>query len=187
MTFAIAFALASIASEAVVPSVVTPADSLALSGVVVTEPVPTTLSVPAGGSLLSAWIMRGAPTPAIADAASTRALIQTMLRTFIDAYTAPTAITSQAVDQAAVALPSGPSPRYGAHVCGIFGAAIRMKSEGEGGVGWTRILSPISSTSLSPLRRLQGAQEVTTFSQTESPPLLRGTTWSSVNRPAEPQ
>jgi hypothetical protein len=30
---------------------------------------------------------------------------------------------------------------------------------------------------------LHGAQEVTTFSQTESPPRLRGTMWSSVSRP----
>jgi hypothetical protein len=30
---------------------------------------------------------------------------------------------------------------------------------------------------------LQGAHEVTTFSQTESPPRERGTTWSSVRRP----
>ena len=39
----------------------------------------------------------------------------------------------------------------------------------------------ISSSNRFPLRRLHGAQEVTTFSQTESPP-LRGTTWSSVSR-----
>jgi hypothetical protein len=34
-----------------------------------------------------------------------------------------------------------------------------------------------------PFRRLQGAHEVTTFSQIDSPPRLFGTTWSSVRRP----
>src|SRR5206468_4218506 len=89
--------------------------------------------------------------------------------------------------QAAVALPSAASPRYGAHVCGIFGAAMRMNSDGDGGVGRTRIVYPASSTRRSALRRLQGAHDVTTFSHTESPPRLRGTTWSSVSLPAEPQ
>ena len=38
------------------------------------------------------------------------------------------------------------------------------------------------------MRWLQGAHEVTTFSQTEVPPRERGTTWSSVRRfPDEPQ
>jgi hypothetical protein len=32
---------------------------------------------------------------------------------------------------------------------------------------------------------LQGAQAVTTFSQIDSPPFERGTTWSSVSRPEE--
>ena len=40
-----------------------------------------------------------------------------------------------------------------------------------------------SSGSRFPLRMLQGAHEVTTFSQTDPPPRLRGTTWSSVSRP----
>ena len=63
-----------------------------------------------------------------------------------------------------------------------------MKSAGAGGRGG--FASPIaaSSSSLSPLRRLHGAHDVTTFSQTESPPRLRGTTWSSVRRtPLVPQ
>ena len=51
---------------------------------------------------------------------------------------------------------------------------------------WSCIAS--SSSSRLPLRRLHGAHEVTTFSHTESPPRLRGTTWSSVSRPlAVPQ
>ena len=39
------------------------------------------------------------------------------------------------------------------------------------------------ASSRSPLRRLHGAHEVTTFSHTEPPPFERGTTWSSVSRP----
>ena len=35
----------------------------------------------------------------------------------------------------------------------------------------------------SPLRRLHGAQAVTTFSQIDSPPFDLGTMWSSVSRP----
>ena len=65
--------------------------------------------------------------------------------------------------------------------------AVFAKSEGAGGRGRTCGCMCTSSGSLSPLRRLQGAQEATTFSQTESPPRLRGTTWSSVRRPVEPQ
>src|SRR5437762_2989610 len=57
-----------------------------------------------------------------------------------------------------------------------------MKSAGAGGRGGLRSAIEISSRSRLPLRRLHGAQEVTTFSHTESPPRLRGTTWSSVSR-----
>src|SRR5205085_11008596 len=39
----------------------------------------------------------------------------------------------------------------------------------------------------SPLRRLQGAQEATMFSQLEAPPLERGMTWSTVRLEREPQ
>src|SRR6058998_740996 len=66
---------------------------------------------------------------------------------------------------------------------GILGAASLMKSAGVGGLGVFRSTIADSSSNRSPLRRLHGAQEVTTFSQTESPPRLRGTTWSSVSRP----
>ena len=63
-----------------------------------------------------------------------------------------------------------------------------MKSTGVGGRGVVRSFMLVSSSRRSPLRWLQGAQDVTTFSQTEVPPRERGTTWSSVSRlPPEPQ
>jgi alcohol dehydrogenase len=58
-----------------------------------------------------------------------------------------------------------------------------MNSTGAGGRGCTRSVIDISSGRRFPLRRLHGAQEVTTFSQSEPPPRLLGTTWSSVSRP----
>ena len=61
------------------------------------------------------------------------------------------------------------------------------KRAGVGALGFTSRRISISSGRRLPLRRLHGAQEVTTFSQTESPPRERGTTWSSVSLPAEPQ
>src|SRR5205085_10134458 len=73
--------------------------------------------------------------------------------------------------------------RYGCHPVGIFGAASLMKSTGAGGRGFEWRCIATSSGRRLPLRRLHGAHEVTTFSQTESPPRLRGTTWSSVSRP----
>src|SRR6476619_5189045 len=59
-----------------------------------------------------------------------------------------------------------------------------MKSTGAGARGGLRRVILISSGRRFPLRMLQGAHEVTTFSQTESPPRLRGTTWSRVSLPA---
>jgi len=59
---------------------------------------------------------------------------------------------------------------------------------GAGGRGCVRSSIPACSSVRSPLRRLHGAQAVTTFSQIDSPPFERGTTWSSVSRPFdEPQ
>jgi hypothetical protein len=51
-----------------------------------------------------------------------------------------------------------------------------MKSTGAGGRGVRFIVIEASSGRRSPFFRLQGAQAVTTFSQTESPPRLRGRT-----------
>ena len=71
--------------------------------------------------------------------------------------------------------------RYRSHRVGIFGVARLMNSTGAGGFGewWSTICT--SWGRRLPLRRLQGAHEVTTFSQIDSPPRERGTTWSSVS------
>ena len=61
--------------------------------------------------------------------------------------------------------------RYCCQTCGIVGVARWMKSTGAGGRGRRRRCRPESSSSRSPLRRLHGAQAVTTFSQIDSPPL----------------
>jgi hypothetical protein len=63
------------------------------------------------------------------------------------------------------------------------GAASLMKSTGCGGRGITCSSIPTCSSDRSPLRRLHGAQAVTTFSHDDSPPFDRGTMWSSVSRP----
>ena len=63
------------------------------------------------------------------------------------------------------------------------GAASRMKSTGAGGRGAGSSSSTPPRGGGRPCVRLHGAQAVTTFSQTESPPRERGTTWSSVSRP----
>ena len=60
------------------------------------------------------------------------------------------------------------------------GAAILMKTVGPGGRGRLRGCMRISCGMRLPLRRLQEAQEATMFSQTDSPPRLRGITWSTV-------
>jgi hypothetical protein len=59
-----------------------------------------------------------------------------------------------------------------------------MNSTGAGAFGgWTSSIRASSSVRF-PFWWLQGAQAVTTFSQTDSPPRERGTTWSSVSLPA---
>ena len=58
-----------------------------------------------------------------------------------------------------------------------------MKSTGAGGRGGCGSSMCTSCGSRFPLRRLHGEHEVTTFSQTESPPRERGITWSRVSRP----
>ena len=57
-----------------------------------------------------------------------------------------------------------------------------MNSTGDGARGGRASCMWVSSSRRSPLRRLHGPHAVTTFSQTESPPRERGTTWSSVRR-----
>ena len=56
-----------------------------------------------------------------------------------------------------------------------------MKTFGPGGRGAVFGCIWISRGRRLPLRRLQGAQEATMFSQTDSPPRLRGMTWSTVS------
>src|SRR3954454_22226816 len=97
ITFAISWEFCDIASRAVEPCVTTPKDVVAVSGSVVTVPLPVTLIVPGRGSVLSARIKAGAATPARAEAASSVAVIQTRWRTLIAAYTAPAAIMSPAL------------------------------------------------------------------------------------------
>ena len=60
------------------------------------------------------------------------------------------------------------------------GAAIRMKTVGPGGRGSRLGCIRISWGRRLPFLRLQGAQEATMFSQTDSPPRRRGITWSTV-------
>src|SRR5436305_14745281 len=62
-----------------------------------------------------------------------------------------------------------------------------MNTWGLGVRGARRGAMPAWRGSASPLRRLQGAQEVTMLSQLEAPPLERGTTWSTVRLEREPQ
>ena len=78
--------------------------------------------------------------------------------------------------------------KYGCQPFGIFGAASWIKSTGAGGRGFVRSSRPLSSSVRLPFLWLHVAHDVTTFSQTDSPPRERGTTWSSVSRPlAVPQ
>ena len=87
-------------------------------------------------------------------------------------------------DGPATAPPSGTrtqaETRYCCQAGGTTGAATRMKIVGPGGRGLRRGCIWISTGVRSPLRRLQGAHEVTMFSHALVPPRLRGTTWSTV-------
>ncbi len=62
-----------------------------------------------------------------------------------------------------------------------------MKTSGDGGRGVRFGNISISWHRALPFRALQGAQEVTTLCQPESPPRLFGTTWSTVSRLRLPQ
>src|SRR5204863_6528603 len=79
-----------------------------------------------------------------------------------------------------VCLAQAASGRYASQALGMVGLAIWMKTWGFGVRGFWRSLIPTWRRRRSPLRRLQGAQEATMFSQLDSPPLERGTTWSTV-------
>src|SRR5271165_3745579 len=77
--------------------------------------------------------------------------------------------------------------RYCSQAVGIVGLATWMKISARGVRGAWRGCIPACRGSLSPLRRLQGAQEATMFSQLEDPPFERGITWSTVRLEREPQ
>jgi len=62
-----------------------------------------------------------------------------------------------------------------------------MKTWGLGVRGWRSSRIPTWRGSALPLRRLQGAQEATMFSQLDGPPFERGTTWSTVRFARDPQ
>ena len=62
-----------------------------------------------------------------------------------------------------------------------------MKIVGPGARGLLARVHLVSTGVRLPLRRLQGAQEVTMFSQSLVPPRLRGTTWSTVRCEVVPQ
>src|ERR1700739_3822044 len=64
--------------------------------------------------------------------------------------------------------------RYACHADGIVGLATWMKISARGARGPRRGCMPAWRGRRSPLRRLQGAQEATMFSQLELPPLERG-------------
>src|SRR5262245_9261390 len=167
------------AAAAVDPWLVTPKLNDARSGVASTVPSPVTvIVVPAGG--VAVRPRRGCATPAIAAAASSRpATRMTFPNLFMhDIRRRPRRTSRRRFEAYAVA------GRYGVQPDGILGAASLMKSVGVGARGevWSTI--PACSIVLSPLRRLHGAQAVTTFSQIDSPPFDRGTMWSSVRRPA---
>ena len=57
---------------------------------------------------------------------------------------------------------------------------------GDTGGGFRKLI-PLCRNDREPLRRLQGLQAATTFSQLVTPPLARGTTWSNVRSPLVPQ
>src|SRR3954451_11365913 len=70
--------------------------------------------------------------------------------------------------------------RYCCHTSGTFGTATCTKIVEDGGAGFDLGCMFACFGSRSPLRRLHVAQQVTTLSQDESPPLERGITWSTV-------
>src|SRR5919198_3512334 len=77
--------------------------------------------------------------------------------------------------------------RYCCQAAGRTGAATRMKMVGPGAFGLRRGCMPVSTGVRFPLRRLQGAQEVTMLSQSLCPPRLLGITWSTVRCEVVPQ
>src|SRR5436309_9466081 len=78
--------------------------------------------------------------------------------------------------------PRGPqAARYCCQTSGTFGTATCTKIVELGGAGFDRGCMPACFGSRSPLRRLQGAQQVTMLSHELEPPFDRGITWSTVS------
>src|ERR671922_2905891 len=73
--------------------------------------------------------------------------------------------------------------RYCSQAAGMLGVATWMKIVGFGALGLRTGSMFTCSGRRSPLRRLQGAQQVTMLSHVDSPPLERGITWSTVRLP----
>src|SRR5207244_9821483 len=183
ITLVISAALAFSAAVAVLALVETPNVKSARSGTLVTIPVP--LTVIARGSASEALrAPSGRPTPANAASRPTAATTAAMRTSFMAPPWMFLLVRHRPDGGHAAAVAEAKESRYGCQPEGILGAASRMKSAGCGGFGRRRSVIETSSGRRFPLRRLQGAHEVTTFSQTESPPRLRGTTWSSVSLPA---
>src|SRR6058998_536975 len=173
-----------IAAAAVAARVSTVKENEARSGTVVTVPLPETVIVLAAG-VSADRPRRGCATPAIAEATRSTAAMRRAQRSRIMWVIRhrPAGMSHGCGYAAAVDEPR--SPRYGVQRCGIRGAASLMKSTGWGGLGGCFRTIPTCSSERSPLRRLHGPQAVTTFSQIDSPPFERGTTWSRVRRPLE--
>src|SRR4051812_10566530 len=71
--------------------------------------------------------------------------------------------------------------RYCCHTSGTFGTATCTKIVDDGGAGFDFGCMFACLGSRSPLRLLHGAQQVTTLSHEDGPPLERGITWSTVS------
>jgi hypothetical protein len=138
------------------------------------------------------------PSPSLTTAARTAPALRATQPTRAITRLAPASIGISVTPHARKNKPSGAiapgrslsypnATRYGCQPSGIFGAESVTKRAGAGGRGGESRFMRASASRRFPFFRLHGAQEVTTFSQTESPPRLRGTTWSSVSFPADPQ
>src|SRR3954451_13739089 len=92
----------------------------------------------------------------------------------------PTRPTS-AGDPATTGGGAGPPARYCCHTSGTRGTATCTKIVAAGGAGLFFGCMFACFGSLSPLRRLHGAQQVTMLSHDDVPPFERGITWSTVS------
>src|SRR5436190_4559595 len=178
-------AFAAWASRAVAPSVWTPNENEATSGTAEAVPVPVTVITRPVGELEPCAVAGRSTTSTATTAVSmTSAANGANLIAYLLGCVPEVRRRRAPTSRHAVAVEALPKPfRYGCQPFGIRGVARWMKSTGAGGRGFTRGVIETSSGRRFPLRMLHGAHEVTTFSQMDSPPRLRGTTWSSVSLP----